>query len=135
MAKNPHHNNDAHGRLAKAPQEIPKRGWLDIIKRVFREISDDNVSIISAGVAFYAFLAIFPAIAAIISIYGLIADSQTIQKHLSSFAEVLPSQASELIRSQLGQISRGSSTALGWGLLLSVFLSLWSANRGTSALL
>jgi membrane protein len=134
MAKNPHHNNDAHGRLAKAPQEIPKRGWLDIIKRVFREISDDNVSIISAGVAFYAFLAIFPAIAAIISIYGLIADSQTIQKHLSSFAEVLPSQASELIRSQLGQISRGSSTALGWGLLLSVFLSLWSANRGTSAL-
>jgi membrane protein len=134
MAKSSHPNGDAHGRLAKAPEEIPKRGWFDILKRVFREISDDNVSIISAGVAFYAFLAIFPAIAAIISIYGLIADPQTVQQHLSSVADVLPRQASELVRSQLGQIAKSSPSALGWGLLLSVFLSLWSANRGTSAL-
>ncbi len=134
MAKGTHPNEDAHGRLAKTPSEIPKRGWFDIVKRVFREISDDNVSIISAGVAFYAFLAIFPAIAAIISIYGLVVDPQTVQQQLSSVTEVLPEQASRLMRSQLGEIVKGSSTALGWGLFLSVLLSLWSANRGTSAL-
>lgn len=134
MSKRAHSSEDAHGRLAKTPSEIPKRGWFDIVKRVFREISDDNVSIISAGVAFYAFLAIFPAIAAIISIYGLVVDPQTVQQQLSSVAEVLPKQASQLMRSQLSQIVKGSPTALGWGLFLSVFLSLWSANRGTSAL-
>ncbi len=111
-----------------------KHGWKEIVKQVFRKIFDDNVGIISAGVAFYTFLAIFPAIAAIISIYGLIADPLIVQQQLSSVAEILPEQASQLMRSQLDQIVSGSHSALSWGLLFSVFLSLWSANRGTNAL-
>lgn len=123
-----------HGRYAKSPGEIPKKGWFDISKRVFQQISKDNVSIIAAGVAFYAFLAIFPAIAATISIYGLIVDPQTVIKQLSDMAEFLPTQATGLIRSQLDQITSGSPSALGWGLVFSILLSIWSANRGTSAL-
>lgn len=134
MVSKNHSQKDNHGRMAKTPAEIPKRGWYDIFKRVTKEISTDNVSIIAAGVAFYAFLAIFPAIAATISIYGLIVDPQTVQQQLSSVAEILPRDASELMRSQLGQIAKGSPTALSWGLVFSILLSLWSANRGTSAL-
>ncbi|HEX3018942.1 MAG TPA: YihY/virulence factor BrkB family protein [Chitinispirillaceae bacterium] len=127
-------NEDNHGILAKTPAEIPKRGWYDIFKRVTKEISKDNISIIAAGVAFYSFLAIFPAIAATISIYGLLIDPQTVQQQLSSVTEILPKQATSLMQSQLNQITKGSSTALSWGLVFSILLSIWSANSGTSAL-
>lgn len=134
MADNKHDSEKQHGRFAKSPKEIPQRGWIDILKRTNQQISSDNVSIISAGIAFYAFLAIFPAIAAIISIYGLIVDQSTVQQQLSSITEILPQQSSQLIRSQLNQIVSGSSTALSWGLVFSIILSIWSANRGTNAL-
>lgn len=134
MAKRKKDDEKQHGRLAKSPEQIPKRGWMDIFKRVNQQISEDNVGIISAGVAFYAFLAIFPAIAATISIYGLLVDPQTVQQQLSSIAEFFPKQTTQLMRSQLKQIASGSPTALGWSLVLSVLLSIWSANRGTNAL-
>jgi membrane protein len=78
-----HHDNarptgkvDVPGGEAKRPTEIPPRGWLQVAKRGWKEAKADNVPLLAAGVAFYAFLAIFPALIALVSIYGLFADPQ-----------------------------------------------------------
>lgn len=134
MSKSKRSEENAHGRFARSPGEIPARGWFDIAKRVSRQIAEDNIGIAAAGVAFYAFLAIFPTIAATIAIYGLIVDPQTAQQHMTDIANVLPQQSAQLLQDQLRQISRSSSAALSWGLVFSVLLSLWSANKGTRAL-
>lgn len=127
-------NSGDHGREARNPAQIPYPGWRDIAIRVSKEVGTDNVGILSAGVAFYTFVAIFPAIAALISVYGLIVDPQVVQDQLSQLADVLPSQAGQLIRGQLVEIVSGNSYALSWGLVLSTVLSLWAANAGTKAL-
>lgn len=126
--------NDDRGRRATRPGEIPKSGWRDIIVRVKNQISDDNINIVAAGIAFYAFLAIFPAITALISLYGLVVDPQTVQQQFSGVSGFLPQQARQLLNQQLSQIAAQSSQSLGWGLVLSILLGLWSANKGSRAL-
>ena len=68
------------GRDAIRPDEIPKAGWKDIALRVKDEIETDHVAVVSAGVAFFGLLAAFPAIAALMSIAGLVLDPSTIEK-------------------------------------------------------
>ncbi|MDO5577614.1 MAG: YhjD/YihY/BrkB family envelope integrity protein, partial [Fibrobacter sp.] len=102
--------------------------------QVKENISNDNVNIISAGISYYSFLAIFPAIAAIIALYGLVADQQTVEMQLGLLAEFLPPQSNELIKQQLDQLVQSSSTALGWSVVFSIIFSIWSANRGMKAL-
>src|SRR5262249_54941596 len=70
-----------HGRLADTPSQIPLRGWKDILLRAYRNIGKDRVIAIAAGVTFYSILALFPAIAALVSLYGLFADPATIASH------------------------------------------------------
>lgn len=130
----PRRRGGRRGRYAERPGRIPPKGWLDIAKRALREVGRDHVSIVAAGVAFYAFLAIFPAIAAAISIYGLVLDPQTVQQQFTQLAAVLPEQARGLMLDQLSQIVGASSGALSWGLAFSVLLALWSANKGAKAL-
>jgi len=123
------------GREAGSPSEIPSSGWKDIFMRVKAEISNDNLSIIAAGVAFYGFLAIFPALAAFVSTYGLLVSPSELQNDLKTVGSVLPPQTSELIQSQLERIVSSQSSQLGWGLLGSVVLALWSASKGMKAMI
>src|SRR3954451_21428887 len=83
-------DDDRRGRDADSPAQIPPRGWKDILLRVYNGIGKDRILMNAAGVTFYALLALFPAIAAFVSIYGLFADSQTIANHLDVLAGVLP---------------------------------------------
>lgn len=116
------------------PSKIPFAGWKAIALRVKDEISDNNVSIVSAGVAFYGFLAIFPAIGALVSIYGLAMDPQRIQKQLQQISSVMPAQALEIIEAQLESLVSTSGTALGWSMAFGIILSIWSANKGIKSL-
>lgn len=120
--------------LIKKPTDIPLRGWKVIGLQVKDEIGENNVSIISAGVAFYAFLAVFPAIGALVSIYGLAMDPQSLQGQLERIAQVMPQQAFEIIQAQLEQLVNTSGSALSWSLVIGILLSLWSANKGTKSL-
>ena len=122
------------GRRAERPGELTGKGWRDVLLRVKNQIGEDNLSIVAAGVAFYAFLAIFPAIAAAVSIYGLMVDPQTVQQQLTEATEMLPEQARQILAGQLQRVSSGAAQALGWGLALSIALALWSANKGAKAL-
>ena len=113
------------------PLSIRPKGWKNALLRTKDEIKKDHVPIVAAGMAFWAMLAIFPALIALVSIYGLVADPESVQRQLSNASEMLPSSARDLIATQLNDIVRSSSSALGIGLIVSVVGALWSASAGT----
>jgi membrane protein len=122
------------GRFAEGPSEIPARGWRDILLRVYDGISEDRILANAAGVTFYALLALFPGIAALVSIYGLFSDPNTIVSHLDAAAGFAPGGAIEVIREQLTRLAAQGSTTLGISFVVSLVISLWSANSGIKAL-
>lgn len=128
------HTDGKYGHGAEKPKQIPSKGWKNIGKRVIDQIKADHLPLVSAGVAFYIFLAIFPAIAALISIYGLMMEPQQVQQQMSQVTAFLPEQAHQLISQSLQNMASQSGQALGWGVTISVLLSLWSSNKGTKAL-
>ena len=131
--KNLNNDIEKNGHDILNPGEITGNGWKDITKRVFKQINRDNATIVSAGVAFYFFLALIPAIAAIVSIYGLVVDSQQVEQQLSQIANFLPDQAYQLVSDILHQTVEKSQESLSWSLIISILFSLWSANKATSA--
>jgi membrane protein len=122
------------GRTAEKPAEIPAKGWKDIALRVYDGIQDDRVLLVSAGVTFYALLALFPATAAIVSLYGLFADASTINEHLRLISGFLPEGALEVIGDQVKRIASHGQGALGVVFLGTLALSLWGANAGTKSI-
>jgi len=122
------------GRFAQGPSEIPVLGWKDILLRVYNGISDDRILANAAGVTYYALLALFPGIAAMVSIYGLFEDPSTIVTHVDTIAGLAPGGAIDVIRDQLTRLSAQVSTTLGVSFLIGLVISLWSANSGIKAL-
>src|SRR6266550_3029795 len=122
------------GRFAEGPSEIPARGWKDIILRVYEGISEDRILANAAGVTYYALLALFPGIAALVSIYGLFADPATIVSHLDAIAGFAPGGAVDVVRDQLTRLAAQGSTTLGVSFVVGLLISLWSANAGIKAL-
>jgi membrane protein len=125
---------EGRGRRAERPREIPKAGWRDILLRTKNEISDDHVSMTAAGVAFYGLLAIFPAIAALISIWGLVADPQQLEQQIEQLSSNLP-QAGSIISDQARKIATGAGTGVSLAAIGGVLLALYSASKGMKALI
>lgn len=103
-------------------------------RRVAREIKSDRLSLVAAGVAFYGFLSVFPALAAIISIWGLVADPAQVQQQIGSLEGAVPGAALQMIEGAATRIAAGSPTGLGLGVAISLALTLWSANKGMKGL-
>ena len=123
------------GVHAEKPTQIPLKGWKQIVKRAWAENKADNMPIIGGGVAFFGFLAVFPALIATISLYGLVASPETVANTVQSLASIgLPKEAQTLIEEQLKNITSNSGGALTFGLILSILLALWSASGGVSNL-
>jgi membrane protein len=114
-------------------QNFTFTAWKDFTKQLLYQIHNDNVVIVSAGVGFFFFLALFPAMAGLISIYSLAADPAQIQDQLGQLASMLPKEASGLLTERLSNFLRDES-GKGWQLLSSIVLSIWVANIGTRAL-
>ncbi|MFZ1415104.1 MAG: YihY/virulence factor BrkB family protein [Defluviicoccus sp.] len=126
---------DDRSRDASTPLAIPARGWREVLVRVYREMSDDNLSHVAAGVAFYAFLALFPAIAAMVLGYGLIADSGAVEAHLQVAKEVMPAEGFAIVAEQARTVAGSTNNQLSLGLLLTILLAVWSATKGVRALM
>lgn len=122
------------GHDAATPAEIPARGWWMILKRVFAKFLDDRVMTEAAGVTFYALLALFPALAALVSVYSLFADPSTIQRTLESVNGVVPGGGMDILSQQLHALTSKQNTTLGIGLIVGLLTSLWSANSGIKSL-
>ena len=127
-------NGDAAGREADRPSEIPPRGWFAVLKRVKAEVKEDNVPLLAAGVAFYAMLAIFPAIIAVVTLYGMVADPAQVQSQVGEFAKSLPSGADELLTGQLKSVTQAGRQSLSIGLAVSLLAVLWTASGGVQGL-
>jgi membrane protein len=123
-------DGEAAGREAERPGEIPPRGWFAVLKRVKAEVKDDNVALLAAGVAFYAMLAIFPAIIALVTVYGMVADPNQVQSQVGEFAKSLPAGADQLLTQQLQNVAGAGRRSLSIGLVVSLLAVLWSASGG-----
>lgn len=128
-----HGRESAKGSNAEAPTDIPPTGWRDILWRTYGEVSKDRVLAVAAGVTFYGLLAIFPAITAFVSLYGLVADPGTVADQLSGAEGMLPGGAIEVVRDQVMRISTSNETKLGFAFVIGLGLSAWSANAGVKA--
>jgi membrane protein len=125
----------ARGRDADYPSEVPVLGWRDILLRVWEQTGTDNISMIAAGVAFYGLLAIFPAITALVSIWGLVADPAQVQQQFAAIQDFVPAEAWQLLDDQLRAVAATSATSLGWGVAFGILVALWSAGAGVRALI
>ncbi|MGO9431300.1 YihY/virulence factor BrkB family protein [Rhodoblastus sp.] len=118
---------------ARANSHIVPRGWSYFAGRVYGRFNKDRIQAVSAGVAFYGILAIFPAIAALVAIYSLAANPGVIDQHVNDLHGVLPDGALEIIGGQVKRLAQNGGGALGFTAAISLLLSLWSANSGVKA--
>ena len=121
------------GSDAETPQDIPRQGWLQILKRAWAQTTEDQVPLLGAGVAFFGFLALFPSLIALVLAYGLFADPGTIATQIDSLGSALPAEVKTLIIDQLTAQS-AKSGALSIGVVVSLLVALWSASGGVANL-
>lgn len=122
------------GRDAEAPGEIPARGWLDVARRLWVSVFEDRILLTAAGATFYLLLALFPALAAFVSLYGFVADPRTVADQIAFLGGFLPSGGLDMIRSQLQSLADQDDRTLSWAFVSGLAIALWSANNGVKAL-
>jgi membrane protein len=123
-----------HGRFASSPSEIPAKGWKDILLRVYSNVGDHRILALAAGMTYYSLLAIFPALAALVAIYGLFSDAGTIAKHLDEMSGFVPAGAIDVAREQLTRVASKGNQTLGLTFIIGLAVSLWSANAAMKSL-
>ncbi|MDA8585061.1 YihY/virulence factor BrkB family protein [Rhodobacteraceae bacterium] len=123
----------ARGRNAKAPWTIPFLGWVDIGWRVFRKISANRVGLISAGIAFYGLLALFPSITAAVAFIGIAFDTSILLDSSDWLLAALPDAASEMIAAQITEVGAASEDTLGIAALFGLAIAFWSASKGVGS--
>jgi membrane protein len=128
-------STDPHGHQAETPIEIPWRGWKAILIRTWQAIGTKNIGLISAGAAFYALLAIFPGLAALVSIYGLVANPAAIRHLTDITGSVIPKDANQLIVDQLQSLISKPRGGLSFAAVISILLALWSAHSGVTTVM
>jgi membrane protein len=108
---------------------------LAVARRVWDAAGTDRISLTSAGCAFYAMLALFPALSLVVSIYGAIFDARTLEPQLEVLRRLLPPETYDLIAERLHTLVSASRTGLGWGAAVSVLVAFWSAGSGIRSML
>jgi membrane protein len=117
-----------------SPSEIPAKGWKGVLLRVYADIGDHRILALAAGMTYYSILAIFPALAALVSIYGLFSDPGTIAKHLDQLSGFVPSGALDVAREQLTRVTSKGDQALGLTFVIGLAISFWSSNAAMKSL-
>jgi membrane protein len=123
-----------HGRRANGPFAISWAGWNDIFRRTYQRIDDDRLLATAGGVVFFGLLAIFPAVTALVSSYGLFADPKTISTNLHTLAMMLPEGAFQIVEDQVGRVVSHGNATLGVTFLAGLVLAVWSANAGVKSI-
>src|SRR5579872_5549075 len=128
-------HEDGRGRHAAHPLQIPLAGWKDILWRTYAEMQSDRLLSIAGGVGFFVLLAIFPAITALVSAYGLFFNASTITNNLSLLDDVVPGNVLTIVHEQAQRIAANSGGALSLGVVVGILVSLWSAMSGVKAMI
>ena len=123
------------GRDASSPWAMPIAGWREVLIRTWREATKDNVGLVAAGVAFYAFIAIVPTLGAIVLAYGLLATPATVLLNMQALAKYLPGEIATLIADQLIDVVTSSSSRKGIGIAVALAISLFGARNAAGAII
>jgi membrane protein len=123
------------GLRATSPHQIPMPGWKDIAVRSWNEVSENNIFLAAGGVTYAVLLALFPGLAALVSIYGLLLDPAQVEKQVVALSAVLPPASAQMIGDELKELVSASQGSLGISAGVALLLALWSASRGMSGLL
>ena len=130
-----HGNSPNHrGRRAEKPEEITRRGWSDIVWRMLRAAKRDRITILAAGVAFYALLALFPTIAAVISLWGLLFDPVEAGQQLYEISRFMPPDAANLIDQQAQQVIESTKSGSGMAALIGLLVAMFIASKAVGVL-
>ena len=131
-----------HGARPECPASVDRvpwayfrADWKAVLWRIYKKMNDDRLLAVAAGVVFYGLLALFPAVTAFVSFYGLVADPSTIHEHLSLAAGILPQGALDILNEQLTRLTAHRTSALGLGFAGGLLFALWSANAGSKAIM
>jgi membrane protein len=127
--------DEVPGGRAETPKEIPAKGWFQIVRRAFKEVGEDHLTLIAGGIAYTWFLALFPGIIAGVLIWGLVADPAQIDSQIKSLAETLPASARPLVTDQLSSATAQAGGGIGIAVVISIALALWSASAGVAGLI
>lgn len=129
------HDDGAPGRDAHSPWRMPRAAWWQILKRVWVETGKDNISLVSAGVAFFAFLSFVPLIGSTVLVYGLVADPASIASVMGDLFELMPADAATIVVGQLEGMVATAGTTKGWALALALATSIYGAMRASSGVI
>jgi len=127
--------NQQRATEAERPGRFAWGDWKAVGSRVKTDVGSDNLSVVAAGVAFYAFFSLIPTLTALVSIYGMVADPSDVQRLVDSMRGWVPGDVAEIISNQLGQLAGGSASQLGVGAAVALLVALWSATKGTKSLM
>jgi membrane protein len=122
------------GRAAQSPHQIPMPGWKDILVRSWGEVSDHNIFLVTGGVTYAVLLALFPGLAALVAVYGLLLNPTQVEAQVALLANVLPPESAKMIGDELHSLVTASNGSLSIGAGVGLVLALWSASRGMSGL-
>ncbi|MGJ8545958.1 MAG: YihY/virulence factor BrkB family protein [Sulfitobacter sp.] len=125
----------ARGRQADTPRDLPKKGWKDIAFRLKDELADDHVGLIAAGVAFYALLAIFPALTALMALAGLMLEPPQVTAQIEQITQIIPQQAAQIILDQAVAVTGSQEGGLGFAFVMGLLLAIYSASKGMASLI
>lgn len=128
-------SSDPYGHLAEAPGDIPRRAWKDILARTYKRTWDDNVALVSAGVAFYAFFALLSLLGLIVISYSLVADPHSVIVLMSRLTSVLPTDVASIIAQQLLTLIDSSSKSKGVGIAIAALVAIYGGTNGSTAIL
>jgi membrane protein len=132
-AQTPHEID--RGREADHPRQIPARGWKDVLWRSWSDINDRNIFLAAGGVTYAVLVALFPALAALISIYGLVMNPSQIEQNFGNFSRALPPESQRLLLDEIHQLVSATNGKLGVAAIVGLVLALWSASRGMSGMI
>lgn len=120
---------------AKKLSDFSLGAWWQITKRTYVRQNSHDLSLVSAGVAFYFLLAVFPLLTAVISLYGLLVTPEQLHSHMAHLIDVVPTDSRYIIEEQLTKLTGNSDTTLSWGVMLSLLITTWSSSKGANALI
>jgi membrane protein len=126
---------DPKGHRASSPWQMPRRAWKDIAARTYKRTWDDNVALVSAGVAFYGFFALLSLLGLIVLVYGLAADPVTVIEHMRALTNVLPTDGAFIIGDQLMNAVKASQKAKGFAILLAFLVATYGGTNGASSVI
>jgi membrane protein len=123
------------GLAHRGPADPVRPLWKDILWRTYQRFNDDRLLATAAGVVFFGLLAVFPAVTALVSSYGLFADPSTIGANLQTLSLLLPEGSFGIVQDQIARVLAKGNASLGGTFLFGLAFALWSANAGVKAVI